>query len=395
MNKTFDAIVIGGGVIGASVLFQLASLGCRKAMLIERGDIAGGMTAHSSGIVRTHYSVPANVEIARASLGMFERFRDLLDGDPDADAGLVLSGYLIVAPPGPSSDAVRASIAMQRRLGVEAQLLDKRAALQRHPWLALDDIDAIGFEAEAGVADPYLVTTGFIRAARRRGAMVRTRTPVRGLLRAGDRIAGVITDNGPIEAGVVLSAVNVWSRTVAGWAGLDIPLTITAHHVFTLAADKPYIQDLPVVKDLASPAKLYTRPMGGHLLVGAGHEGTLTDNPEMAELEPDHDAMIDEAAQAAARLPAFAEGRLVRSWSGLYDTTPDWNPVLGAVPGLDGLQVAFGFSGHGFKMSPMIGRMLAQSMLGLAADLPIHPYRITRYAEGQPLTGAYGTGAVS
>ncbi len=395
MRETFDAVVIGGGVIGASVLFQLASLGCRNAVLVERGEIAGGMTARSSAIVRTHYSVPANVEIARASLGMFERFRDLLDGDPDADAGLVLSGYLIVAPPGPSSDAVRASIAMQRRLGVEAQLLDSRAALERHPWLALDDIDAIGFEAEAGFADPYLVTTGFIRAARRRGAAVRTSTAVTGLLRERDRVTGVTTDRGPIEAGVVLSAANVWSRAVAGWARIDIPLTITAHHVFTLAADKPYTQDLPVLKDLASAARLYTRPMGGHLLVGGGHEGTLTDDPEMADLEPDHDAMIDEAAQAAARMPAFAEGRLARSWSGLYDTTPDWNPVLGPVPGLEGLQLAFGFSGHGFKMSPMIGRMLAQSMLGLAPDLPLHPYRLTRYAEGQPLTGAYGTGAVS
>jgi glycine/D-amino acid oxidase-like deaminating enzyme len=395
MAETFDAIVIGGGVVGASTLFQLTALGCRKALLLERGEIAGGMTARSSAIVRTHYSVPSNVEIARASLGMFERFRDLCDGDPDADAGLVLSGYLIVAPPGASSDAVRASIAMQRRLGVEAHLLDTKAALERHPWLALDDIEAIGFEAEAGFADPWLVATSFVRAARRRGATVRTGTPVTGLLRAGDRVTGVMTDKGPIEAGVVLSAVNVWSRTVAGWAGLSIPLEITAHHVFTLAADRPYGADLPVLKDLASPTRLYTRPMSGHLLVGGGDDGTLTDDPEVADLAPDRDALLDEAAHAAARMPAFAEGRLVRSWSGLYDTTPDWNPVLGPLPGLDGLQVAFGFSGHGFKLSPMIGRMLAQSMLGLPTDLPIHPYRITRYAEGQPLTGAYGTGAVS
>jgi len=395
MSERYDAIVIGGGVIGASVLFQLTELGCRKALLIERGDIAGGMTAHSSGIVRTHYSVPANVEIARASLAMFENFRALLDDDAEADAGLVLSGYLIVAPPGPASEAVRSSIGMQRSLGVDAKLLDRVGALERHPWLQLDDIDAIGFEGEAGVADPYLVTTGFIRAARRRGASVRTKTAVRGLLREGERVTGVMTKEGPIEAGVVLSAVNVWSQAAAGWAGIDIPCTITAHHVFTLAADRPYTQDLPVLKDLASTAKLYMRAMSGHLLVGGGHEGVLTDDPDMGSLEPDHDAIIDEAAQAAARLPEFAEGRLARSWSGLYDTTPDWNPVLGPVPGIDGLHVAFGFSGHGFKMSPMIGRMLAQSMLGLESDFPIHPYRMNRYADGEPLLGAYGTGAVS
>ena len=394
MSETYDAIVVGGGVIGASVLFHLANLGCRRALLLERGEIAGGMTAYSSGIVRTHYSVAANVEVAQASLGMFERFSELLD-DPEADAGLVLSGYLIVAPPGASSDAVRSSIAMQRSLGVDATLLDRKAALERHPWLDLEGIDAIAFEGEAGFADPYLVTTGFIRAARRLGASVRTNTAVTGFLHKGSRITGVQTSQGPIAAGVVLSAVNVWSRRVARWAGLDVPCDITAHHVFTLAADKPYTPDLPILKDLASRARLYMRPTGGHLLVGGGHEGVVVTDPDAPALEADQEAMLDEATQAAARLPAFAEGRLVRSWSGLYDTTPDWNPVLGPVPGLDGLQLAFGFSGHGFKMSPMIGRMLAQSMLGQKTDLPIHPYRLTRYTEGQPLTGAYGTGAVS
>jgi sarcosine oxidase subunit beta len=389
-----DIIVIGGGVIGTSVLFHLAKLGCRNVLLLDRGAIAGGATARSSGIVRTHYSVPINVQVARASLAMFEDFSNVLD-DPEADAGLVRSGYLIVAPPGPSSDAVRASIAMQRGLGVEAELLDRVQASARHPWLTLDDIDAIGFEAEAGFADPYLVATGFARAARRLGATIRTDTAVTGLLRDGNRITGVQTEGGPIHAGLVLSAVNVWSRIAAGWAGIDIPFSITAHHVFTLAADAPYTPDLPVVKDLASLSRLYTRPSGGHLLVGAGHEGSLTEDPEAAELDADMDAIMDEAGQAAARMPAFAEGRLVRSWSGLYDTTPDWNPVLGPVPGLDGLAVAFGFSGHGFKMSPMIGRMLAQSLLGMVPDLPIAPYRITRYAEGDLLTGAYGVGAVS
>lgn len=393
MTESFDAIVIGGGVIGASTLFHLTRLGCR-ALLLDRGELAGGATAQSSGIVRTHYSVAPNVAIARASLRMFQDFPALLDDD-EADAGLVLSGYLIVAPPGPQSDAVRGSIAMQRTFGVEAALLDRAGALARHPWLQLDDIDAIGFEAEAGFADPYLVTTGFARAARRGGAVIRTNTAVTGLLREGDRVVGVQTASGPIGAGVVLSAVNVWSRIAAGWAGIEIPFGISAHHVFTLAADRPYTPDLPVLKDLASPARLYMRASGGHLLVGGGHDGTPADDPDASELEADMDALVDEAAQAAARLPAFAEGRLVRSWSGLYDTTPDWNPVLGPLPGVPGLHVAFGFSGHGFKLSPMIGRMLAQSMLGQAPDLPLHPYRITRYAEGETLVGAYGGGAVS
>ncbi len=129
--------------------------------------------------------------------------------------------------------------------------------------------------------------------------------------------------------------------------------------------------------------------------VGAGNDGYPADDPDNPEIAVDMDSIVEEASQAANRLPAFSEGRVVRSWSGIYDTTPDWNPVLGPVPAIDGLQVAFGFSGHGFKLSPMIGRMLAQSALDLATDLPIRPYRITRFAENEPLVGRYGPGAVS
>jgi glycine/D-amino acid oxidase-like deaminating enzyme len=394
MAETFDAIVIGGGAIGTATLFHLTALGCTRVLLLDRGEIAGGTTARSSGCLRTHYSVPINVAVARASLRMFGRFAELLD-DEAADAGLVRSGYIIMAPPGPASTAVRGSIAAQRAVGIEARLLDRAEALARHPWLQLDDTDAIGFEAEAGFADPYLTATSFVRAARRRGATVRTNTPITGLIRDGARVIGVETLAGPIQAGVVLSAANVWSHDVARWAGLDIPLEITAHQVFTLAADRPYGPELPLLKDLASPAKLYMRASGGHLLVGGGHEGVVTNDPDLPDIATDSDALIDEAAQAAARMPAFAEGRLVRSWTGLYDTTPDWNPVLGPVPGVPGLHLAFGFSGHGFKLSPMIGRMLAQAMLGLPTDLPIHPFRLSRFAEGAPLVGAYGAGAVS
>ncbi|MFZ4408707.1 MAG: NAD(P)/FAD-dependent oxidoreductase [Paracraurococcus sp.] len=394
MAENFDAIVIGGGAIGTSALFHLTALGCSRVLLVDRGEIAGGTTARSSGCLRTHYSVPINVAVARASLGMFGRFAELLDDDA-ADAGLVRSGYIIMAPPGPASAAVRASIAAQQAVGIEARLLDRAEALERHPWLQLDDIETIGFEAEAGFADPYLTATSFARAARRRGAVVRMNTAVIGLLRDGDRVIGVETAAGPIQAGVVLSAANVWSHDIARWAGFDIPLEITAHQVFTLAADRTYGPELPLLKDLASPAKLYMRASGGHLLVGGGHEGVVTHDPDLPDIATDSDALLEEAAQAAARMPAFAEGRLVRSWTGLYDTTPDWNPVLGPVPGVPGLHLAFGFSGHGFKLSPMIGRMLAQTMLGLASDLPIHPYRLSRFAEGEPLVGAYGAGAVS
>ena len=284
---------------------------------------------------------------------------------------------------------------MQAGHGVEARLLDAHEACKLHPWLDLAGVDAIGYEAEAGFADPYLTTQSFIRSARRGGAVIRQGTEVTGLLREGDRITGVQTRDGALQADRVLSAMNIWSHAAAGWAGIAIPLGISRHHIFSLEAGEPYTPDLPVLKDLASDARLYMRPSSGALMVGAGDEGPETDDPDVDDTNPDMDALLAQAGEVARRMPAFADARLARTWSGLYDTTPDWNPVLGAVPGVQGLHVAFGFSGHGFKLSPMIGRMLAQGLLDLPTDLPLHPYRITRFAEGEPLVGAYGVGAVS
>jgi sarcosine oxidase subunit beta len=153
---------------------------------------------------------------------------------------------------------------------------------------------------------------------------------------------------------------------------------------------------LPMVKDLASPGKLYMRSYGGaQLLVGDGNEGETIAAPdtEQADVPLDHVAEIGE--QVARRMPVFGEAGLAASWTGVYDVTPDWNPVLGPVPGIDGLQIAYGFSGHGFKLSPVIGRLLAQSALGLPTDRPLAPYALDRFAAGNLLAGRYGAGAVS
>jgi glycine/D-amino acid oxidase-like deaminating enzyme len=395
MAERFDVAVIGGGVIGASVAFHLTKLGCKRVVLIERGQLATGATSRSSGLIRTHYSVPVNVTLARASLAVFERLGEVLD-DPEAACGFAKPGYIIVAPPGAGSDAVRRSIGMQKEHGVDCRLLDRGEAKALHPWLALEDVDAIGYEAEAGFADPYLTTTSFARAARRGGATIRLGTPVTGLLRSGSRITGVRTANGDIVAGTVVSAMNVWSGAIAGWAGIEIPLSISRHHIASFEVDAPYTAALPVVKDLASASKLYLRSVSGsQILVGTGEEGDTIDDPDTPDADIALDWVAEQGAQLAHRMPRFAEGRFVTSWSGLYDTTPDWNPVLGPAPGLDGLLLAFGFSGHGFKLSPAIGRMLAEAALGATTTLPLAPYRLTRFAEGELLLGAYGPGAVS
>ena len=239
--------------------------------------------------------------------------------------------------------------------------------------------------------------SAFARAARRLGATLREGVAVTGLLRdRQDRVIGVQTLGGDIGAGLVISAQNIWSQEVAAWTGIALPLALSRHAVFTLEASAPYTRDLPILKDLASPGKLYMRSYGGRqLLVGDGNEGETINQPDTEQADVPLDYVAEIGEQVAHRMPEFATAGLAASWTGVYDVTPDWNPVLGALPGVDGLHVAYGFSGHGFKLSPIVGRIVAQNALGLAPDFALQPYALARFSGGRLLQGRYGVGAVS
>jgi sarcosine oxidase, subunit beta len=398
-----DAIVIGGGVIGMSTAWQLAQLGAKNVLVLERRRIGEGTTAQSSGILRTHYSVPQNVELARRSWAMFENFAAALDDD-EASAGLVRCGYLISAPAGDKLAALQATLSMQEAQGIPLQRLSRADASARLPICRFDDAALIGFEPEAGYADAYLVTTSFARAARRLGVKVLEGTAVQALLREGTRVVGVRTAQADFHAGVVVSAQNIWARELQAWAGLQVPLHAERHTVLALQGPQPYTPQMPVFKDLGSGGMLYGRSYGGtQMLVSEGTAaevlGHASGDMDDAQIDVQADVSMDQVAhigaQVAERFPSFETAGLASSWTGVYDVTPDWNPVLGRVPDVPGLVLAFGFSGHGFKLSPAVGRVLAQEALGLATDVSLAPYALTRFAQGRPLVGRYGQGAVS
>ncbi len=392
---TYDAIVLGGGVIGCSVAYHLTRLRAGRVALIERSGIAEGTTSQSSGILRTHYSVPENVELARRSFGVFTDFASYLD-DPEADCGITLCGYLIIGGEGAQADAIKASLAQQRAMGISAVEIDLHDARRILPLLQADDIAVFGYEKDAGFADPYLTATSFARAARRHGATFHLGETVSALVHDGRRVTGVRTDRDTHHAPVVVSALNVWSnRLLEPLLGTPLPLVAERHEVMALEAPHPYLPTYPVFKDMTSASMLYARCYGKRqLLASAGREGLVVDPDEpQADVSLDYVAEIGE--QVATHLPAFGEAGVASTWTGLYDVTPDWNPVLGPLPGWDGLVVGFGFAGHGFKLSPAVGLLLAQAALGQSTAVSLAPYRYGRFAEGQLLVGRYGKGAVS
>ena len=393
--QTADVIVIGAGVIGCSVAWHLARFGAGRVVVLDRGRIAEGTSAMSSGILRTHYSVAANVELARRSWQVFDHFAATMEDD-DASAGLVKCGYLIAAPEGDKLGPLRASLAAQVAMGIEVQTLDVAQAAALLPIAQFDDAALIGFEPEAGFADATLVATGVARAARRLGVRFLEGVAATGLVRQAGRVVGVDTAQGRFHAGLVISAQNIWARELAAWAGLDLPVVAERHRVLALQGPRAYTRAMPVFKDLGSPGMLYCRSYGGaQMLVSEGIAGETLAAPSNEPGEVSMDHVLEVGAQVSQRFPSFDSAGLASSWTGVYDVTPDWNPVLGRVNALPGLIVACGFSGHGFKLSPAVGRVLAQEALGQATDVPLAPYALERFERGALLTGRYGGGAVS
>jgi len=318
-------------------------------------------------------------------------------GDAEASCGLVRCGYLISAAAGDKLDPLRASLAEQEAQGIRLEVLSRAQASELLPIASFDDAALIGFEPDAGFADAYLVATSFARSARRGGVTIREGVCANRLLLDGARVIGVATSTGNVACATVLSTQNIWTRELAAWVDRAMPVVPERHAVLALECETaPYTFAMPVFKDLASPGMLYCRSYGGRqMLVSEGLVGerlAATDT-EQADVPLDYVAEVGE--QVAARFPAYEAAGLASSWTGVYDVTPDWNPVLGRLPGIDGLVMGFGFSGHGFKLSPTVGRVLAQEALGLATDVSLEPYSIERFSSGNLLVGKYGSGAVS
>ena len=191
-------------------------------------------------------------------------------------------------------------------------------------------------------------------------------------------------------------AAGPWTHNLGRMIGVEFPYVNSRHKVITLKIDQPYQLDWPVVKDLTTPDKIYFRSeTGGVVLVGTGDHGEPIEDPDSLKDEVD-DAHIERIADLIGnRMPAFTDAQCTAGWTGPYDITPDWNPIVGEVPGYEGLYVAVGFSGHGFKLAPTIGEGLASAVLDRKARVSIAPYDIARFGAGQPLHGAYGIGSIS
>ena len=389
-QKTADFIIIGGGIIGCSTAYNLVNQGAKNVVVLEKGEICSGGTAKSCAITRSHYSIEANLHHAVESIKIFENFDEIVGGDPRFQP----TGQMVLGPEAhrPLMERV---FRTQNKYGIDTQSLTPAEAHELHPLLQFEDVDVIGYESRTGYCDPYLTTTAYAQRAKALGVTFYTGTPVTGI-RCNGAIKTIETPQGDFETPTVVLAAGPWTHALGKMLGVQFPYEISKHKVLTLKIDQPYEKEWPIVKDLLTPEKIYFRPdSGGVVLVGTGDHGDPLETIEKLtdEVEIEHIERIGK--RMTNRMPVFAEAQLVRSWTGAYDIPPDWCPIIGPVSELDGVHVAVGFSGHGFKLAPTIGEALAQQILGTEPRVPIEMYDMTRFETGKTLHGAYGIGTLA
>ena len=383
MNTTAEAVVVGGGVMGCSILYNLAFRGMTNGLLLEQDLVGSGSTGRSQGILRMHYSNEVTTRMAWESLKVFREFEEAL-GSP---SGYVRTGYVLIAEQ-KDRRALEENVAMQKRIGVSTEVASPEDVMKIAPALSVRDDEACAYEPESGHADPYSVTQGYARRARELGARVQASSRVTEVEVDGGRVAGVVTTEGRISTPVAVIATGPWSRPFLQKLGVTVPLETVRHQVIALRRPEDRVPDHPGIGDL--PNSLSTRPEAGNLtLIGVGEEERV--GPDEYNHGVDMAVVEDVSAKLMARMPGMSEALYHGGWSGLFTTTPDWHPVLDAVEGIDGLYVAVGFSGHGFKLAPMVGVAMAEMVTqGRATTIDVGELGLSRFKENRLLESQYG-----
>ena len=382
--RTADAVIIGGGVIGCAIQYNLAQLGVPNTVLLERDVLGSGSTGRSQAICRMHYSNPITTELAWQSLQVFADF----DARVGGQSGFVRTGYLVVVNEADQGGLER-NVAMQQELGVPTSVVSQDDLARLAPMVTLYDDERAAWEPESGYADPYQVTVSYSARAQEAGARIVTRNPASGIETSGDRVQAVVTANGErIATDTVIVAAGPWSKQVLVGVGVDVPLIPVRHQVATVARPVEVVPHHPTVGDISQSFSF--RPDGSNFTtMGFGDDDEQSD-PDVYPQGLELSEAATARAKLARRVPGMADAYYRGGWSGLFTTTPDWHPVLDAIPGVGGLYCAIGFSGHGFKLSPAIGKSVAELVVeGRARDVDLTPLRFARFAEGDLLESSY------
>lgn len=384
-GSSFDVIIIGGGINGCSTALQLARRGVKVAV-VEKDNIGDGPTGKSSAIIRQHYSNELTARMAHYSLGVFHNFEEEVGGE----CGFRRTGFLALAA-AKDRAGLDANVAMQRGVGIRTELLSTEAIREVMPGMEAADLVAAAWEEDSGYADPYLTVNAYAAAARKAGARLFLNTAVTGISRHGSRVTGVETTAGPLSAAAVVNCAGPWGARVARMAGLEIPVEACRVQVSFFRRPSGEEAPHPVVVDFIN-ASYFRSETGNLTLVGLvdPEEANAIVNPDKYDESVDTDFILDTGERLIRRYPAMERSDSAGGYAALYDITPDWHVIVDEPDPGSGFFLCCGSSGHGFKLGPATGLMVADRVMGVANPLfDPHLFRLGRFADNEPVRGRY------
>lgn len=373
------ATVVGGGIVGLACAFEMAERDV-DVVVCEKGSPGEGSTARAVGGIRIQFTTPVNVDLSLVSRRVWHEFEDRFG----VDIAFRRGGYLFVARTAETATSLRAAARMQSTRGGDTRVLDPDEATEVCAGLRAAEFRIATYTPSDGFADPTLAHRGYLNAARDAGVDVRGNTPVTDVAVEGDRVVGVETPEGRIDADAVVNAAGPWARQVAAMADVDVPVAPRRRQIAVVEPERPVPELDPLTIDLDT--SVHFRPeRDGAALVGGHFGGEDPDaDPDAYAAGPDLDWTATALEHAADLADYFGpDARVKRGWAGLYAVTPDDHPVVGETR--PGFYQAVGFSGHGFQHAPATGKVIASLVVG--DDPPVDPAPLSaeRFATGDLL----------
>lgn len=370
-----NTVVIGAGIMGLSVAYNLARLGVEDIVVVDKGYLCGGASGRNGGGVRAQWSSETNIRLMKRSIKICDEFATRFG----INVWFREAGYLFIARGEERAKQLESSCALQREHGLPTRILDASDVKKLAPELDTSRIVAASYNPSDGVVFPWPFVWGYARECERLGVSLHTHTEVTDLETEGDRITGVVTNRGRIATECVVCAAGAWSPELTRLVGVELPSHPHRHEICSTEPLKPFLK--PFVGDLAT-GLYFSQSMRGEIVGGISNAAVpdgLDQNSSLRFL-----ALYARSLQRA--MPRLGHVRILRQWSGCYDITPDGNPLVGEVDEMQGLILISGFMGHGFMMAPIMGELLAGYLMNGEERELFDRWNLRRYREGNLLS---------
>jgi sarcosine oxidase subunit beta len=362
MKKQANIVIIGGGVIGASIAYNLAEKGMQDIVVLEKNYIASGSTGSCGAGIRQQWGTKMNCLLSRKSMEIFENMNEILDTKRDIE--LKQGGYLLLAFSQKELDQFKENIKLQHKYDIPSKLLTVKQALDIVPQLNTEGITGAAFCPTDGHANPFRVNQAYVEAAERKGVKFYTYTEAKDIVVKNGKIKKVITNKGEIATNKVVNAAGGFSKEVGQMAGIDIPTKSERHEILVTEQVNPILK--PMVMSFSYNIYCQQTP-DGSFVMGYGDPN----EPASHNIKASWQFLEEMSKKATNLLPFLKKVRVIRQWAGLYNVTPDAQPILDESDEVEGFFMAVGFSGHGFMIAPMTGILMAEMITGEELSIDI------------------------